>query len=103
MNNEIGYCHAWPNEIKAAWRKVNRLQCKVRCLSSNIEKISFEDFDELMCELEKTQQELFEAHFDFDRLKQMWDSMMSQRTAKSRQSENGPFCNVAAKRKGGFL
>ena len=76
---------------------------KVRCLSSNMEKISYEDFDDLMCELEKTQQELYEAHFDFDRMKQMWDSMMSQHAAKSRQSENASFCNVAAKRKGGFL
>ena len=93
MNSEIGYCHAWPNELKAAWRKVNRLQCKVRCLSSNMEKISYEDFDDLMCELEKTQQELYEAHFDFDRMKQMWDSMMPP-SAMWLQREKAGFCNI---------
>lgn len=103
MSNEIGYCHAWPEELKAAWRRVNRLQCKLRCLNSNVEKIDYEDFDELMCELEKTQQELFEAHSTFDELNRMWGTLLEQHTAKSRQSKNGPFCNVAAKRKDSFL
>lgn len=91
MSNEIGYCHAWPDELKAAWRKVNRLQCKVRCLSSNMEKISYEEFDELMCELEKTQQELFEARAAFEAMYRLWMSLLEQHTAKSRQSENGCF------------
>ncbi len=91
MSNEIGYCHAWPDELKVAWRKVNRLQCKVRCLSSNMEKISYEEFDELMCELEKTQQELFEARAAFEAMYRLWTRLFEQHTAKSRQSENGGF------------
>lgn len=32
MDDYFGFCAAWPEVLKEAWRKQNKPRCKLRCL-----------------------------------------------------------------------
>lgn len=71
--NDIGYCHAWHAFVKAAWKKYYRLQCRLRCLQANLDRIDYADFDNLFCELEKVQQDLFSSRLELEQLLRKYD------------------------------
>lgn len=58
---DYSHCAAWPEELQKAEKEKYRLSLKIRCLEANIERADYEDFDELMSELEATQQQLNEV------------------------------------------
>ena len=72
MNNDIGYCNAWPAPLKEAWKKRNKLRCRKRCLESNLDRIGYDDFDDLFIELDKVDQELQQACHEFDMIYQRY-------------------------------
>lgn len=71
--NDIGYRHTWPAPVKAAWRKHNSLQCRLRCLQANLDRIAYADFDDLISELEKVQQDLFASRLELEQLIRRYD------------------------------
>lgn len=51
----------WPKERHDAELRVYRAQCKLRCLEANLDRIDYEEFDELMSAIEATRAELHAA------------------------------------------
>lgn len=72
-NMNIGYCNAWPDNLKDAWEVVDRLDKKIRCLDANIERISYSEFDTLYSELQKVRADLNEACRRFETLYRQYD------------------------------
>ncbi len=68
MNDYFGFCPTWPEPLKEAWHKQNKLRCKLRCLKGCLDRTDYSDFEALFTELEKVQQELFTACFEFEQL-----------------------------------
>lgn len=68
MNNDIGYCNAWPAPLKEAWKKHNKLLFRMRCLEGNLDRIDYADFDDLFSELETVQHQLIEARLELGQL-----------------------------------
>lgn len=68
MDDYFGFRAAWPEVLKEAWRKQNKLRCKLRCLEGCIDRTDYSDFEPLFSELEKVQLELFAACFEFEQL-----------------------------------
>lgn len=68
MSDYFGFRASWPEVLKEAWRKQNKLRCKLRCLEGCIDRTDYDDFEALFSELEKVQQELFAACFEFEQL-----------------------------------
>lgn len=58
---ERDYCEAWPPELQEAEKRRFRAECKLRCLESNLDRISPAEFDALMDQIEATQEELYAA------------------------------------------
>lgn len=55
------WCEAWSPERKDAERRVYRARCLVRCLEANLDRIDFDQFDDLMVRLEAAYAELHAA------------------------------------------
>lgn len=68
MHIDYSYSDKWPQEIKDIEAKRYRLQMKIVCLESNIERCDFESFDTLMQELEQAQQELMQLSMQKSKL-----------------------------------
>lgn len=52
------WCEAWPQERKDAEFRVYRARCRLRCLEANLDRIDFDQFDDLMAQLEAARAEL---------------------------------------------
>ena len=76
MNNDLGYCNTWPAPLKEAWKKHNKLLCRMRCLEGNLDRIDYADFDDLFSELETVQHQLIEARMEFDQLLHRYDPVV---------------------------
>lgn len=55
------WCDTWSPEKKDAEMRLYRARCKLRCLEANLDKISPEQFDELMILIEEARMELHAA------------------------------------------
>ena len=66
---EHEYCAAWPPELQEAeWRRY-RAVCRLKMLEAQLERISPEEFDQLMEQIVAAQAEVYEAGNDVLRLK----------------------------------
>lgn len=54
----FSYCEADSPELKEIKRKYDRAVCRVKCLEANITRIDYREFDALMDELEKAQEDV---------------------------------------------
>ncbi len=72
MSEYFGFCNTWPAALKEAWRKQNKLRCRLRCLEGCLDRTDYSDFETLFNELEKVQQELFQACFEFEQLQRRY-------------------------------
>ena len=55
------WCEAWSNERKEAELRIYRARCRVRCLEANLDRIDYEEFDNLMTRIELARAELRDA------------------------------------------
>ena len=46
------YCSAWPNELKELARRQYRMACRIRNLEASLDRISPNEFDRVMDQLE---------------------------------------------------
>lgn len=51
-------CEAWHQERKDAELRVYRARCRLRCLEANLDRIDFDQFDDLMAQIEAARAEL---------------------------------------------
>lgn len=58
------YNDRWPAELKAAEQRRYRAECKVRCLTANLDRVDPAGFDALMLQIELAQEELQSAAAD---------------------------------------
>lgn len=64
----IGYCEAWPEELKAAVRRCNRLDLLYENQRNWLTKIDPSEFDEACSKLEAIENAATSAHKVFDKL-----------------------------------
>lgn len=74
MNDYFGFCITWPDEVKEAWHKQNKLACRYRCLEAQLDRIDYAEFESLFTELEKVQRDLLEARQNFEQLQRRYCS-----------------------------
>ena len=55
------YNSRWSDELKEAERRRYRAECKVRCLTANLDRTEPGNFDALMSQIEAAQKELQDA------------------------------------------
>ena len=67
---EREYCAAWPPELKEAEQRRYRAVCWLKMLEAQLNRISPEEFDQLMEQIEAAQAEVYEAGLEFT--KQRW-------------------------------
>ena len=53
------YNPAWPPELQEAERRRYRAACKVRCLTSSLDRIRPEEFEQVMNQIEEAQAEAY--------------------------------------------
>lgn len=70
----LGYCAAWPEELKDLSRRHYRLVCRVRNLESAIDRVSPAEFDGVMDQLEAARAEMFKVASAFLTAKWKWDA-----------------------------
>lgn len=71
MNDYFGFCITWPDEVKEAWSKQNKLACRYRCLEAQLDRIDYAEFESLFNELEKVQRDLLDARQSFEQLQRL--------------------------------
>lgn len=62
----------WPPLLKEAERRNYRAECKLRCLTSSLDRIDPEDFDQVMDQIEEARKEVFETGSKFFELKYLY-------------------------------
>ena len=55
------WCEAWPEELKEAERRRYRAECKLRCLTSALDRVDPVEFDSVMAQIEAAREELYAA------------------------------------------
>ncbi len=68
MNEYFGFSPSWPDELKKAWYKQNKLRYKLRCLDGCMSRADYDDFEITYSEWERVQKELLSACIEFERL-----------------------------------
>ena len=71
--NSLGYCPAWPEELKELSRRNYRAACRVRNLEAALDRIAPNEFDAVMDQLETARRELYNTSAEFMRVKWRWD------------------------------
>ncbi len=72
MSIDIGYCEAWPDEMKALSRTIYREEQRVRNLEAYIARVDPDEFDEVMAELENAKATLRNAVGTFTSCNYHW-------------------------------
>lgn len=57
----VTWCEAWSEELKEAELRRYRAECRLRCLTSSLDRIDLAEFDGLMAQIEQARAEVQKA------------------------------------------
>lgn len=69
---DVGYCEAWPDEMKELSRTIYREEQRVRNLEAYIARVDPDEFDAVMADLENAKATLRNATIAFTRCNYHW-------------------------------
>ena len=70
---DLGFCAAWPDELKELSRRHYRAVCRVRNLENAVGRVDPTGFDSVMDQLEAAREELYTIGNTFWKAKWAWE------------------------------